>query len=383
MKDSSKFYHRLKSQLKDKKPFVAYRKPWENDVHAIFQNDNATCIAKDFRERGFVFAPFNSEAPAYLLPENQSEILVLEDEQGQTKAVSVDGKEIKGIDYELMEKDQKAHEKLVQEAIDTIKKENLEKVVISRSEKTEVHDPDPVRIFKSLLKKYPGAFVYVWFHPETDCWLGATPETLLSAERNRFKTMALAGTQVYEEDKEAEWTPKEVQEQLLVTDYILESLEKLEGVSNIRNSSPYTKRAGRLLHICTDISGNLKDPDDLPKIIETLHPTPAVCGLPKDKALQFILEKEGYSREYYSGFLGEINLQSSTKRNANRKNQENQQFSAISRKTDLFVNLRCMKLKDGNANIYVGGGITKDSNAGDEWVETMNKAQTIKSSLVK
>jgi len=76
-------------------------------------------------------------------------------------------------------------------------------------------------------------------------------------------------------------------------------------------------------------------------------------------------------------------MRSEHKRNSNRRNQENQQFASINEKTDLFVNLRCMKLKDGNARIFMGGGITKDSNAADEWVETVNKAQTMKAVLVK
>ena len=82
-------------------------------------------------------------------------------------------------------------------------------------------------------------------------------------------------------------------------------------------------------------------------------------------------------------FLGELNFKTEKKRNGNRRNQENQQFSAILKQTSLYVNLRCMKLKDGDARIYIGGGITRDSDPAHEWMETVNKAQTMKSVLVK
>ena len=91
-----------------------------------------------------------------------------------------------------------------------------------------------------------------------------------------------------------------------------------------------------------------------------LHPTPAVCGLPKEEAKQFILDNELYNRDFYTGFLGELNLKG---------------------QTNLYVNLRCMQLKDNRISIYVGGGITADSNAENEWEETVIKAKVMKNAL--
>ena len=99
---------------------------------------------------------------------------------------------------------------------------------------------------------------------------------------------------------------------------------------------------------------------DLKNLLNTLHPTPAVCGLPKEAAKFFILQNEKYDRTYYSGFLGEIN----------------DDFD-----TELFVNLRCAKIEKNVAQIYVGGGITKESNPEKEWSETHLKTNTIKSIL--
>jgi isochorismate synthase len=73
-------------------------------------------------------------------------------------------------------------------------------------------------------------------------------------------------------------------------------------------------------------------------VISVLHPTPAVCGLPKQEAKDFILENEGYDRKYYTGFLGELNKEA---------------FNKETLKSDLYVNLRCMKIKDNQAHLYV------------------------------
>lgn len=383
MIESIDFFQNLNDLLRDKKPFVVYRKPGSDTVKALLQKDTISHRLNDFSESGFVFAPFNAESSPYLIPVEESDFFEISFPSETTLDDSFEDDLSLGVDFEFMEVDQKNHEKLVQKGIDNIKKGGFQKVVLARSEKVQVYDPDPTRIFKDLLKKYPQAFVYLWFHPDTGYWIGATPEALLNVERTRFKTMALAGTQLYHGKIDVEWGRKEVEEQEFVKDYILESLKKLKGVENVSSSSPYSAKAGNLLHICTDISGGLNSQDDLGALVKALHPTPAVCGLPKEKALSFILENEEHSREFYSGYLGELNMKSEHKRNSNRKNQENQQFAAISKKTDLFVNLRCMKLKDGNARIFVGGGITKDSNAADEWMETVNKAQTMKSVLVK
>ncbi|MCH4823746.1 chorismate-binding protein [Gramella lutea] len=381
MTNAEEFYKKLRDQLQSDFPFVAYRKPGEILVKALLQEEKKTFKIGDYTECGFAFAPFDANASVYLIPSEYSEFTQYQPISREEEALG--NPSVSAFDFEFSEMDQKDHESLVQKGIDHIRDGEFKKVVLSRSEEVMVLDPDPLQIFKKLLDRYPQAMVYLWSHPETGIWLGATPETLLKAERNKFQTMALAGTQVFSGETDVEWESKEVEEQLFVTDFILENLENLENVENIKTTRPYSARAGNLLHICTDILGNLKDPENLGSLIKTLHPTPAVCGLPRDSALRFIIQNENHSREFYSGFMGELNIKTENKRSSNRRNQENQQFKSITKQTELYVNLRCMKLKDGKANIFVGGGITKDSNAADEWMETVNKSQTMKSVLVK
>ncbi|MBQ0788097.1 MAG: chorismate-binding protein, partial [Oceanihabitans sp.] len=334
--------------------------------------------SKDLTESGFVFAPFNAEKQTVLMPFSVSE--TLESRFIISEFITEDAPEKIEIQQEeesVLTEAQDFHVNLVSKAIQAIEKERLKKVVVSRKEEVKLTESNPLQLFKRLLAQYPTAFVYCWYHPKIGLWLGASPETLLSVTGNRFTTMALAGTQTYQGDDTPEWEAKETEEQQLVTDYLIASLEP--SVSNITVADTETLKAGNLLHISTRVSGILNS--NLKEVVMALHPTPAVCGLPKTTAKEFILENENYNREFYTGFLGEINSKEKTSRNTNRRNVENNAYSAIKTVSNLYVNLRCMQLTDVKASIYVGGGITKDSIAEKEWQETVNKTQTIKAVL--
>ncbi|MFO7719599.1 MAG: chorismate-binding protein [Gillisia sp.] len=375
---SEEFFDKLRLQLEKKLPFVAYKKPSTGFgiIKAFLQSDSEIYKTLDFSESGFVFAPFDAGKPKFLIPAAQSQFL--ETTFGFAEVVKDSRKSTIG---ELeQETARKQHIALVEKGLDQIKNGIFKKVVLSRREAVKLEGQDPVKTVQQLFQMYPTALVYIWFHPETGLWLGATPETLLEIERNRFKTMALAGTQKYEGAMEVVWGEKELQEQQFVTDSILENLKPF--VEKIEKSMPFTAKAGNLLHLKTDISGSLHpESQDLGALISSIHPTPAICGLPKDPAKKFILKEENYDREYYSGFLGELNLKTEIKRSGNRRNQENQAYASIITTSNLFVNLRCMKFEEQQAILFVGGGITKDSDPEAEWVETQNKAETMKAVL--
>jgi isochorismate synthase len=119
--------------------------------------------------------------------------------------------------------------------------------------------------------------------------------------------------------------------------------------------------AGSLVHLKTIISGEVHSIENTKNIIQNLHPTPAVCGFPKEKALQFISENENYERKFYAGYLGLWNEEEAS--------------------ANLFVNLRCLEVEENKINIYVGCGITGESNPEKEFFETEHKSQIIKSIL--
>lgn len=355
-------------------PFVAYSLPNTFEVKAVLQKDNTLYKIENFEESGFVFAPFDVRKDAILMPYSKSRTLLTLDD------IVLEGDE-ETVTFEV-NNDEDHHLHLVKKGIESIKKGALQKVVLSRKEKLKLPDKlDALKVFKTLLHSYNSAFVYCWYHPSVGMWLGATPETLMQIERGQFSTMALAGTQDYIGTLEVDWNDKEKEEQQMVADYVIDSLE--HHVDKIEVSDVKTVKAGRLLHLRTDITGQLTpNSSSIQKLILNLHPTPAVCGLPKIDAMQFILDNEHYNREFYSGFLGELNRETKIQPRAGKRNIENRAYGFNKRSTHLFVNLRCMQLRDSEAILYVGGGITKDSVPENEWIETVNKTNTIKQVIV-
>lgn len=388
------FFSRLGEQLSGGLPFAAYRKPEGSGIVALLQQ-NAELHKEGALERpGFVFAGFRDPEDCILIPLEASERLELgagelSFEKASEKApesvteADVTGNNISDSEVFSEDRAKQQHLALVERGIAVLKTGALEKVVLSRKEPIPLREQDPLQLFRELLITYLTAFVYLWYHPEVGLWLGATPETLLQVEGLNFKTMALAATQKYAGSLDVSWGAKEKQEQQFVTDSIVENLQGLQAVAEMKLTEPFTTRAGGLVHIRTDITGRLSSSENLKQIVHALHPTPAVCGLPKEKARDFILKEEGYDREYYTGFLGELNFRETRSRSRNRRNTENLAYAAVKRSSSLYVNLRCMKLSGGTAELFIGGGITKDSHAESEWQETQNKAQTMKKVILK
>src|SRR5690554_3506307 len=371
---SDLFFTEIEKQYQNKLPFVAYRKPNEALINALMQHTDDVFSINDYSEIGFVFAPFNStKDTTVFIPLEKSKAISCQHPQLVENYKTYD-------EYQPLETDRQQHLQLVKKGIDVIKDGQIQKVVLSRVEKVAHQVEQPIEIFKDLLQHYTTAFVYFWYHPQIGFWLGATPETLIHVEGSRFKTMALAGTQKFLGTDKVVWQHKEKEEQQFVTDFIVNSLKPF--TTSLTISDVETIKAGNILHLKTSISGilNLKN-TSLKQVLLALHPTPAVCGLPKERAKEFILKQENYNREYYTGFLGELNIQKKITRNTNRRNVENNAYASVKKVSNLFVNLRCMQILDKKACIYVGGGITTDSDPEAEWQETVAKAEVMKKVL--
>ncbi|WP_159023521.1 chorismate-binding protein [Formosa sp. L2A11] len=371
--DQDNFFECLNAQFQDALPFVTYRKPNESRVNVLFQNDDTLHETKDLSESGFVFAPFDDTSKMIVMPLEYSELDYCDVFEGEVLESANSG-------LESNSEQKAAYIKTIEQAISAIAHSDLKKIVLSRPDYVSKDNLDVFEVFKCLLSTYKTAFVYCWYHPKIGLWLGATPETLLKTEGQRMSTMALAGTQVYNGTTDVTWGTKEQEEQQFVTDYIVSSLEA--EVEQISASERRTVRAGGLLHLQTQISARLrKGHSGLLEIVRALHPTPAVCGLPKAEAKAFILEHEGYNREFYSGFMGELHFKQRQTRNTNRRNVENNVYATVKTVSNLYVNLRCMQVLANKIALYVGGGITKDSNPEAEWEETVSKTSTMKNIL--
>ena len=368
------FFTRIKQQYDSNLPLVVYRKPNKTKVMALLQSSDALYTTNDLTESGFVFSPFDDKENTVLIPINHSESISSSD-----TFVIPEKAGIHSIKEKVSSENKRQHISLVKKGVEAINDGIFKKVVLSRKEEVTVSESNPISIFKNLLQHYASAFVYCWYHPKIGLWLGATPETLVKIEGNRFSMMALAGTQNYNGTLDVVWQDKEKQEQQFVTDFIVEKLQP--SVDEIKVSNTDTVKAGNLLHLKTMIWASLKKDSKLKDIIAALHPTPAVCGLPKVAAKEFILENENYNREFYTGFLGELNIETSVAPRSGRRNIENRAYAITRKSTQLYVNLRCMQLQKNTGIIYVGGGITKTSNAESEWEETVSKSLVIKSIL--
>ena len=347
---------KARNQFKQNLPFVLYKKPNNSNIIGLFQQNYLLYVATDFTENGFVFASFDG-SKTVLIPEIQSEkvsVVYQKKEIPNPREKSEFANNSDKINFENM----------VAKGIQAIENKDFKKVVLSRKETVDLVNFDLFSTFEKLVQLYPGTFAYCFFHPKVGIWLGATPEQLLKANSNEFKTIALAGTQKDTGSNEIVWPTKEQDEQQFVTDYIVDTLK--DTASEVLVSEPYSIKAGSIWHIKTDISGTLNSSSNLKEVIQLLHPTPAVCGLPKDKSKTFILENENYVRTFYTGFLGELNMED---------------------QTDLFVNLRCMEIDFSSnialtkANLFMGCGITKDSIPEKEWEESSNKSAKMKKVL--
>ena len=337
-------FDKISHYLREAIPFVCYVKPNENVWNLLVQQSDE--IIDFIGQAGFVFMPFHEG--------NQ---VIIPFEGNLFSKGNLENLENKPTENFTSESNQKeSFEDLVIKGVSAIQQGEFDKVVLSRKIVLKEQIAS-IETFQSLISTYPTAFRYLFFHPKIGLWMGATPEQLVKINQNQFETVALAGTQLYSEN--VIWATKEIEEQQFVTDYIISKVK--DKVNNPIVSDAKTVKAGNLAHLKSFISGELTPDFQANDLIKALHPTPAVCGLPKEQAIDFILKNEGYNRKYYAGFLGEYN-------------KDNQ--------TDLFVNLRCLEVENDVVNIYVGCGITKDSNPEKEFIETENKSMTMRNVLV-
>lgn len=237
------------------------------------------------------------------------------------------------------------------------------KIVLARCADEETPQPiEPMALFRCACERYPRMFISLVYTEKSGYWLTATPEILLEKQDAQWRTIALAGTMKLEgeqldgEGETLSWSTKNIQEQRIVATYITECLEQFTG--DFQEEGPRTVRAANLVHLRSDFTFTLPDSDHLGDLLHTLHPTPAVCGLPKRDTFNFIVKNEHSPRRYYSGFMGPLGEQ-----------------------THLYVSLRCMNIEGNRYHLYAGGGLLKDSTEEQEWQETEAKLETMRSLL--
>jgi isochorismate synthase len=343
--------HLLDTYIKEHKSFAAYRLPKDNTLHFVVQESGSPALLQSIEElngqEGYVIAPF---AASTACP------IVLIQPTIHTQRPFLPEESLKGRKGEEGKEGKEAYIERFQAFIDPIRNRQFKKLVLSRSLTIERGAAfSPAQAFALACMKYTRSYVYLCHTPQTGTWLGSTPEMLLSGEGNVWHTVAIAGTQPLRDGELPKtWDDKNLIEQMLVSYYIRTQLAS-SGI-HPSEKGPYTVRAGELAHLRSDFMFALPDTSRLGSLLELLHPTPAVSGLPKEEAYRFICENEGYDRRYYSGFIG---------------------WLAPDGKSDLYVNLRCMNIHDNSFTLYAGGGLLPSSVPEQEWQETEDKLQTM------
>lgn len=367
--------------------FALWRKPKSNHLEFILdyeQNPSKVELAFEELPSGFIIHPFadQEDKKAFFIKSSEyfsfsldHEIEEMERPEWLKPSSSLSQEAIKSsIKALLQEKSkspisqneiagEKAHfTSLVQHGIEAIEAGFLEKVVPARTKLIEVSgDFDLGKTFLKMIKAYPNSFVNFFHIPTIGTWIGATPETLIRVKEDHFFTMALAGTQPASGEnplKSAAWTQKEIEEQALVCRYIVDCFKKIR-LREYEEHGPKTIMAGNLLHLRTDFKVDMKA-TNFPQLgsvmLDLLHPTSAVCGMPRKEAHEFLQANEGFDRSFFAGFLGPVNIEG---------------------ETSLFVNLRTASFKGGKAILYAGAGVTEESDPDKEWEETELKCQII------
>lgn len=350
--------------IKQNISFAIYRLPNQQEPTLIIGNKQCIHTVSSIDQlhilKGFVIAPFEitSKKPIVCI---EPEIEV----SGYQNISNFLGYADSNMN-ELVFEQEEIHYKEYRDKFDIFLKaledKNFDKLVLSRVSDLSIKSPIPyATILKKALNTYPNSFVYLCHTPQTGTWLGATPELLLKGTERSWETVALAGTQKKEDNLgNAKWDQKNIKEQQLVSEHIKNTLDANQIKYN--EQAPKTIESGDLLHLRTDFSFELEDSNQILQLLQQLHPTPAICGRPKEKAYRFILEKEGYDRSYYSGFIGYFDLK---------------------KDVNLYVNLRCMNIEPTHIRLYAGGGILESSDPETEWAETEAKIQAMLSLLNK
>ena len=343
--------------IKKNIPFALFRAP-ESAPRFVAQL-SPLVADPDFEKTGFHFVPFSErEKVPPIVIRNEVDVILQNGKNIPLPNVETLEKTVFAIgEIRQTEVDFSTYQKHISAYLNSFKTNETQKAIYSRIKTTELpEDFDLLIFFEKLSEAYPRALVNLVHLPNLGLWIGASPEKLVRYKNGAAKTVALAGTQRILDERNVDkltWGNKEIEEHGMVAEYIAEKI-KSNDLQLISKSKTYTSQAGAMAHLKQRFEFKITKVE-LPEFVLDLHPTPAVCGLPKENALDLIYKTEPYDRQYYAGYLGMV--------------EENT--------VDFYVNLRCMKIEKNGAKLFVGGGITANSDARKEWEETELKAKTM------
>ncbi len=247
----------------------------------------------------------------------------------------------------------------VRRATDRIRSGELEKVVLATALEVELASPIAVPdTLERLRTTYPDCYRFLFEPTSAGGFFGAPPERLVSLRGQTVETEALAGSigrgDTHEEDGELAaqlaQSEKVREEHDLVAETIRDGLEPL--ASSVVVADRRLKRLSNIQHLQTSISADLNGDEHVLSVVEALHPTPAVGGLPPDEAKRTIRETETFDRGWYASPVGWFDADGDG---------------------EFAVGIRSGVATDSRVTLFAGNGIVADSDPDDEWEEVQLK----------
>lgn len=247
-----------------------------------------------------------------------------------------------------------------------IRRGDFDKVVLAREVVVEADaDIAVTDVLGRLRHAYPGCFVF-----SVDGFVGASPELLVSRHGDIVRAQPMAGTAPRRGDPQADArlaagllaSPAYRQEHQVTIDMVHDTL--LAFCSYLDDEAePSVVPLANVQHLATTVEGRLSHPPaSVLELVAALHPTPAVCGRPREAALAAIAELEGLDRGRYAGTVGWVD------------GHGNGQWA---------VSIRCAEIDGRTARLYGGNGIVADSDPATELAETRAKLQAMLSVIVR
>ena len=247
----------------------------------------------------------------------------------------------------------------IEEIREAIARGDVQKIVAARRCEVDLRSPLAMPEVLALLGRDLRASTRFAFGRSKSTFLGVTPERLLAKEGRRIHTEALAGSIERGHAADLLDSGKDRLEQQLVVDSIVRRLEPLCDRLQVA-AKPTIRELRDVLHLHTPILGALKESCHILDLVETLHPTPAVGGVPTPAAMEWIRNRETHARGWYAAPIGWFDAQGDG---------------------ELAVALRSCVLTHRKAYLFVGAGIVSDSDPVAELQETELKKQALLSAL--
>jgi len=255
--------------------------------------------------------------------------------------------------------DRSAWEKLVDRALSAIETGWLSKVVVARKISAQSDVPfDLPDAIKGLCRMVPECTVFALRGTDGATLLGATPETLCRLEGRLLESEAIAGCAPRPSEAPLSPSDKEAREHRAVVEGIEQALQPL-CAELLVDPTPGVLGLPHLRHLRTQIRGRLRPEVSLSRLVCALHPTPAVGGVPRDRAMQFLAENECLDRGWYAAPIGWVGDNTA----------------------ELAVAIRSALIRGRQGDLFVGAGVVAGSTCEGEWLETEAKSLTLLEAL--